>query len=70
LLLAALLLAEETGEAVQQVRRFMGRARKQATALDVAAELADVVISAAILARLLDVDLNRSIDDKLAMGIR
>jgi hypothetical protein len=29
-----------------------------------------VVISAAILARLLDVDLNRAIDDKLAMGIR
>jgi NTP pyrophosphatase (non-canonical NTP hydrolase) len=69
-LLSALLLAEEAGEAVQQVRRLMGHARQQATTLDVAAELADVVISAAILARLLDVDLDRAIDEKLAIGVR
>lgn len=69
-LLAALLLAEEAGEAVQQVRRLLGHARKQATASDVAAELADVVISAAVLARLLDVDLERAVDAKLALGVR
>jgi len=45
-LLAALLLAEETGEAVQQVRRLIGNARRSATADDVGAELADVLISA------------------------
>lgn len=69
-LLAALLLAEEAGEAVQQTRRFMGRARRAASATDVAAELADVVISAAILARLLDVDLPEAVDAKLSLGIR
>ncbi|MHB8961262.1 MAG: MazG nucleotide pyrophosphohydrolase domain-containing protein [Candidatus Limnocylindrales bacterium] len=69
-LLAALLLAEEAGEAVQQTRRFMGRARSTATAADVAAELADVLISAAILARLLDVDLEEAMDSKLSLGIR
>jgi NTP pyrophosphatase (non-canonical NTP hydrolase) len=69
-LLAALLLAEETGEAVQQTRRFMGRARSTATAADVGAELADVVISAAILARHLDVDLGQAVEAKLSLGIR
>ena len=69
-LLAALLLAEETGEAVQQTRRFAGRAPSTATAADVVAELADVVISAAILARLLDVDLGEAVDAKLNLGIR
>lgn len=69
-LLAALLLAEETGEAVQQTRRLLGRARQPATAADVAAELADVVISAALLARLLDVDLGAAVDAKLGLGVR
>lgn len=69
-LLATLLLAEETGEVVQQTRRFMGRARRTATAADVGAELADVLISAAILARLLDVDLEEGVDAKLSLGIR
>lgn len=63
-LLAALLLAEESGEAVQQTRRFMGRARSAATAADVGAELADVVVSAAVLARLLDVDLGQAVDEQ------
>lgn len=48
----------------------MGRARSAATAGDVGAELADVVISAAILARLLGVDLSEAVEAKLSLGIR
>ncbi len=70
LLLAGLLLAEECGEAVQQLRRFTGEARRSATPEDVADELGDVVISAGILARLLDVDLNRHVEAKLDLGVR
>jgi len=69
-LVGALLLAEETGEAVQQLRRFAGHARSTATPDDVVAELADVVISAVILARLLDVDLDEAVSRKLELGVR
>jgi NTP pyrophosphatase (non-canonical NTP hydrolase) len=70
LLLAGLLLAEESGEAVQQLRRFLGAARSSATAEDVAAELADVAICVGVLARLLDVDLAQHVAAKLDLGVR
>ncbi len=69
-LVCGLLLAEETGEAIQQLRRFAGHARSTVTIDDVVAELADVVISASILARLLDVDLDGAVSRKLDLGVR
>jgi len=69
-LVTSLMLAEEAGEAVQQLRRHLGHARRPATPSDVGAELADVVIVAAVLARLLDVDLAEHVDAKLAEGVR
>lgn len=69
-LVAALLLAEEAGETVQQTRRFMGQGGRSATAEEVGADLSDVVISAAILARLLGVDLSEAVGAKLRLGIR
>jgi len=68
--LVGLMLAEEVGEAIQQLRRVLGHARQPAGPEDVGAELADVVISAAVLARLLDVDLSPHIEQKLAEGVR
>lgn len=68
--LTGLMLAEEAGEAVQQLRRHLGHARTAATGDDVGAELADVVITAAVLAQLLDIDLSRAIEAKLREGAR
>lgn len=48
--LIGLMLADEVGEAAQQLRRLLGHARQPARPDDVAAELADVVITAAVLA--------------------
>lgn len=70
LMVAGLMLAEEAGEAVQQLRRYLGRARRSATQTDVAEELADVAIVVGVLARLLAVDLGQHIDAKLAEGSR
>lgn len=70
LLVTGLMLAEEAGEAVQQLRRHLGRARQSATPSEVGAELADVIIVAAVLARLLDVSLADHVDAKLAEGVR
>lgn len=69
-LLTGLMLAEETGEAIQKLRRYLGHARQRAAPDDVAAELADVVITAAVLARLLRTDLAQHVADKLAEGVR
>lgn len=64
--LNALVMAEEVGEAIQQVRRQQGLARSSATAQDVAEELADVVIATAVTARLLNIDLSHAVDTKLS----
>lgn len=64
--LSALVMAEEVGEAVQQIRRQQGLARSPATEQDVAAELADVVIAANITAHLLNTNLADAVDAKLS----
>ncbi len=64
------MLAEEVGEAIQQLRRVLGHARQPAGPEGMGAELADAVISAAVLARLLDEDLSSRIEQKLAEGAR
>ena len=69
-LLIGLMLAEETGEAVQQLRRLLGHARQSAEPDEVGAELADVVITAAVLARLIGVDLSQHVNEKLDEGVR
>jgi NTP pyrophosphatase (non-canonical NTP hydrolase) len=70
MLVTGLMLAEEAGEAVQRLRRYLGRARRSATAADAGAELADIAIATAVLARLLNVDLAGHIEAKLAEGTR
>jgi NTP pyrophosphatase (non-canonical NTP hydrolase) len=66
----ALMLAEESGEAIQQLRRHLGLARRSATVDEVAAELADVAIVVCVLSRLLDIDLDLAMSRKLDEGIR
>lgn len=60
-----LVLAEEAGEAVQQVRRYKGWARQPASRDDLREEFADVFITVAVLALLADVDLAEAVDRKL-----
>ncbi|MCP2337880.1 hypothetical protein [Actinomadura rupiterrae] len=50
----ALALAEEAGEFVAAYRRWTGRARRTGTHTDMAAELADVLITAYVTAHVLD----------------
>jgi NTP pyrophosphatase (non-canonical NTP hydrolase) len=66
----ALMLAEESGEAIQQLRRHLGLARRSATVDEVGAELADVAIVACVLSRLLGIDLDQAVSTKLDEGIR
>lgn len=61
----ALCMAEEVGEAIQQIRRYLGHARRSATLEQVGEEMADVVISTAVTANLMGVDLAAHIDAKL-----
>lgn len=63
----ALCLAEEVGEAVQALRRYVGAARQTVPRSVVASEVADVIISAQVLARLIDVDLDAEVSKKLAV---
>lgn len=58
-------MAEEAGEAVQKIRRYLGFARSAATAEEVAEEVADVVIATAVTASLLGIDLGHAIERKL-----
>ncbi len=60
-----LVVAEEAGEAVQKIRRYLGLARSSATEDEVAEELADVVISAAVTAGLMGIDITEAVDAKL-----
>ncbi len=64
-LLNTLVVAEEAGEAVQKIRRYLGLARSTATEEEVAEELADVVISAAVTAGLMGIDIVEAVDTKL-----
>ena len=57
-------MAEETGEFVGAARRFMGMARRSGTYGEMAAELADVVITAFITAEVFGIDLEQVIPYK------
>ena len=61
----ALTLAEEVGEFVGAFRRWSGQARRTGSYEDMAAELADVAIAAYVAAEVLEIDLERAMDDKL-----
>lgn len=61
----ALCLAEEAGEAVGAYRRWSGQARRTGTHEELMAEIADVVISAYVLANYIDGDLDFAISNKL-----
>jgi NTP pyrophosphatase (non-canonical NTP hydrolase) len=60
-----LCLAEEAGEAVGAYRRWSGQARRSGTFEELRAELADVVITAYVLANFLDTDLDQAIESKM-----
>jgi NTP pyrophosphatase (non-canonical NTP hydrolase) len=61
-----IVLAEETGEAIKQFRRWQGQARTDSKKEDFAQELADVIITANVLASLCMIDLNEEVALKLA----
>lgn len=58
-------LAEETGEALKEFRRWQGQARSEGTQAKFGEELADVVITAFVFADLTGVNLWERIADKL-----
>jgi len=60
-------LAEEAGEAVRAWGRVAGRARTAGTDEELAAELADVVITAWVVAHLRELDLTAAIGRKHAV---
>ena len=65
----ALRLAESSGESVRRLRRAMSQGLDGPGRTDVAAELAEVQIAAAILARQLGVDLTGQIESKLGRRV-
>ena len=62
-----LCLAEEAGEFVQAARRYLGLARTPGDLPPVAAELADVVLTAFVTAEAFGIDLPAAIDAKAAI---
>lgn len=63
----AVVVAEECGEALKEVRRYKGHGRTGSTRGLVASELADIVIATDVLARLMDIDLEEEIEFKLKL---
>lgn len=61
----ALCIAEEAGELVGAYRRFSGKARRKGSLEDVRNEIADVLITTSIFARLLGIDIDAAVEDKL-----
>jgi NTP pyrophosphatase (non-canonical NTP hydrolase) len=61
----ALRLVESSGESVKCLRRAMSQGLGFSAPEDVGEQLADVVISAAILARQLGIDLDKQVEAKL-----
>jgi NTP pyrophosphatase (non-canonical NTP hydrolase) len=61
----ALCMAEEMGEAIQQIRRYLGHARRGTTLDQVGEEMADIIISTAVTARLMGIDLSAHVHAKL-----
>lgn len=61
----SLALAEEVGEFIGAYRRWSGNARRSGTYDKMAEELADVVISSYVMARVLGMDLDEEIESKI-----
>lgn len=61
-----LALAEEVGEFVGAYRRWSGQARRSGTAAAMHEELADVIITAHVMARELGIDIDAAVGAKLA----
>lgn len=59
-----LALAEEAGEAVGALRRYLGVARRPGTLTELEDELADVVFTAYLLAHYVDSDLDAALSRK------
>ncbi|MGH3985934.1 MAG: MazG nucleotide pyrophosphohydrolase domain-containing protein [Pseudonocardiaceae bacterium] len=59
-----LALAEEAGEVVAALRRYLGLARRTGTLKDVADELADLYLTVFITAHYLGVDVDDAVEDK------
>ena len=66
-LVTTLSIAEEAGELVGAVRRYLGHARRSGDIEDIEQELADIVITAFVMAELFDIDLPAAIDGKLGV---
>jgi NTP pyrophosphatase (non-canonical NTP hydrolase) len=63
----ALCVAEEAGELIGAYRRWTGRARRNGMLDEVRAEVADVLITTAIFAEMLGIDLEEAIQRKLGV---
>src|SRR5208282_2947190 len=61
----ALCLAEEAGELLGAYRRYSGRARRKGSLDDVRSEMADVLLNVAMLAHLLEIELEDAVESKL-----
>lgn len=62
-----IVLAEEVGEFLQELRGYKGHSRHEVDNRSaLTAELADVVITPAVMAALLGIDLNEAVNVKLA----
>lgn len=57
-------LAEEAGETVGALRRYLGIARRPGTLIELEDEMADVIFAAYLLAHYADVDLNAALQRK------
>jgi NTP pyrophosphatase (non-canonical NTP hydrolase) len=62
-----LVLAEEAGELVGAYRRWAGKARRTGTRRDLEDEIADVLISTALVAERAGIDLNQAVTAKLGV---
>ena len=63
-------LAESSGESVRRLRRALGSGLDRQSSAEVGDQLAEVMITAASLARQLGVDLDRAIEDRLGSPTR
>jgi NTP pyrophosphatase (non-canonical NTP hydrolase) len=61
----ALCVAEETGELIGAYRRYTGKARRNGTLEEISDEIADVLITTAGLAEVMNIDLDQAVEAKL-----
>lgn len=69
-MLVGLMLAEEVSDAIAQLQRFFRPGAPVVGIDELGAELADVVVIAALLARLVGADLEASVDERLNVRAR